>query len=70
MHLSVSLFVRFCNDLQKCEIWTVSKMVKEAVQVEMKSDGSSCSERNWQALQPSYDHSTLLKNKHQRKKMQ
>lgn len=58
MHLSVSLFVRLYNDLQNGEIWTVSKMVKEAVHVEMKSDSSSCSERNWQDLQPSYDHST------------
>ena len=61
MHLSVRLFARFCNDLQKGKIWTASKIVKEAANVEIKSDSTSCSERKfWQALQPSYDHPTNI----------
>lgn len=61
MHLSVRLFARFCNDLQKGKIRTASKIVKEAVHAEMKSDSTSCSERKfWQALQPIYDHPTSI----------
>lgn len=59
MHLSTRLFLMFCNDLQQGKIWTTTKIVREAVHVELKSDSPRCSERKvWQDLQPGFDHPT------------